>query len=334
MRKYAPFVFGLTLAAWTGLTPVAAAGQDAPAAAAAPAADEQTLAVVTALRTALGGDAKLAALKGLTLEGSQRRVFGEQERLSDIELIAQFPNHIQRIEQFATPTGMPGPRMAQTLNGEDFWMGPLDAMPGGMVFRMGGEGPGGPGGGGRQGGPGGPGSSGNRQSQARGELVRTLLGILPISSALPGVTFTYAGEAKSNDGAADVLDVKSADFQAKLFVDKATHLPLMLTFQGPDPAAMASRMRTFQRRDGETPEANRARVEEERKAREAAGPPPPMPMVEHQLYFAEHKKVDGVMLPTRISRAVKGNTIEEIEIKKYKLNPKIDPAQFEKKKGS
>lgn len=330
MRKVcASFVFGLTLSAWAGLTPLAAAGQDAPAAA-KPAADDQTQTVVAALRTALGGDAKLAALKGLSLEGTQRRLFGETERTSDIELIAQFPNHIQRIEQGPSPTGMPGPRFAQTLNGEDFWIGPLDPMPGGMMFRMGGEGPGGPGGGGRQGGPGGPGS-GNRQSQARGDLVRSLLGVLPISSALPGVTFTYAGEAKSNDGAADVLDVKSADFQAKLFIDKTTHLPLMLTFQGPDPAAMATRMRTFQRREGETPEAARARIEEERKARDAAGPPPPMPMVEHQLYFAEHKKVDGVMLPTRISRAVKGNTIEEIEIKKYKLNPKIDPSQFQKK---
>lgn len=329
MRNWSASVaFGLTLATLAGPAVPAARAQEAPAAA-MPAGEDQTQAVVAALRAALGGDAKLAALKGLTLEGSQRRVFGDQERVSDIELIAQFPNQIQRIEQFALPTGMPGPRVATTVNGEDFWAGPLDPMPGGMMIRMGGEGPGGSGGG-RQGGPGGPGNNSRRMSP-KGDLVRTLTGILPVSSALPGVTFTYAGEAKSNDGAADVLDVKSADFEAKLFLDKTTHLPLMMTFQGPDPAAMQMRMRNFQRRDGETPEQARARLDEERKKREAEGPPPPLPMVEHQMFFADYKKVDGVMLPTRISRAVKGNTVEELEIKKFKLNPKIDPEQFTKK---
>jgi hypothetical protein len=41
---------------------------------------------------------------------------------------------------------------------------------------------------------------------------------------------------KSPDGKAYVIDVKNADgFAARLFIDEATQLPLMLTYQGPQP---------------------------------------------------------------------------------------------------
>ena len=37
------------------------------------------------------------------------------------------------------------------------------------------------------------------------------------------------------------------------------------------------------------------------------------------------------MLPHRLTRSVDGKTVEEIEIKKYKANPTLDPQMFEKK---
>ena len=54
-------------------------------------------------------------------------------------------------------------------------------------------------------------------------------------------------------------------------------------------------------------------------------------MVENTVYFSDHKKVNGVMLPHRLMRAVDGKTTEEIEIKSYKANPTLDPQMFEKK---
>jgi hypothetical protein len=57
----------------------------------------------------------------------------------------------------------------------------------------------------------------------------------------------------------------------------------------------------------------------------------PPQLVENQLFFADHKKVDGVMLPHRFTRSVDGKPMEEIEIKKYKANPTLDPQMFEKK---
>jgi hypothetical protein len=150
----------------------------------------------------------------------------------------------------------------------------------------------------------------------RAELLRVALGILPTSATASGLTFTHAGQAESNDGTADVLDVKGEGFTARLFVDSKTHVPLMITYMAPQPMA-------FTRRPDDTPETIRKRFEEMR------GKPPQM--VENTVYFSDHKEVNGVMLPHRLSRSVDGKPLEEIEIKSYKANPTLDPQMFEKK---
>ncbi len=53
--------------------------------------------------------------------------------------------------------------------------------------------------------------------------------------------YTYAGEAESPDGKAYVIDVKNDDgFAARLFIDEKTHLPLMVTYQGPQPQVVTA----------------------------------------------------------------------------------------------
>jgi hypothetical protein len=306
---------------------------------------DQAQTVLAAMRDALGGEKKINALKSLSAEGTYRRTMGEREISGDYELSLQFPDKFQQVDQFTLPTGMPGPRIVRTYNGTIGW---IDAPTGG--FRMAGGGgmnvmiaggpPGGgpgagappppppPGGatvdqpaqGGGQRGPGGPGGPGGRRGDptplVRADFYRALLGVLPVAQGVSGLTFTHAGQAESNDGKADVLDVKGEGFAARLFVDSNTHLPLMLTY-------MAPQMRAFTRRPDDTPETIRKRMEEER-----AKPPQ---MVENTVFFSDHQKVDGVMLPHRLTRSVDGKTTEEIEIKKYKANPTLDPQMFEKK---
>jgi hypothetical protein len=300
---------------------------------------DQAQTVLSAMRDALGGEQKINALKSLSAEGTYRRTMGERDISGDYELSLQFPDKFQQVDQFTLPTGMPGPRIVRTYNGTIGW---IDAPTGG--FRMGGggmnvmvapaPGPGAgapppppppPGGGdqpaqGGQRGPGGPGGPGGRRgdptSMIRADFYRAVLSVLPVAQGVSGLTFTHAGQAESNDGTADVLDVKGEGFTARLFVDSKTHLPLMLTY-------MAPQMRAFTRRPDDTPETIRQRMEEER-----AKPPQ---FVENSVFFSEHKKVDGVLLPHRLTRSVDGKTTEEIEIKKYKANPTLDPQMFEKK---
>jgi hypothetical protein len=336
--------------------------------------------VLAQLRAAMGGD-KAAAIKSLSAEGSTRMSVGDREMTMDVQIKTVLPDHFQRISQPEMPNGMPGPRFAQTLNGTEAWTGSLDPMP-----NFGG-GPGGGGGGGRREGggregggragggmifmgggafTGGPGGADGPAATARvrADLLRSALGIFAGSDALQGVTYSYVGTAQSKDGGeADVLAVKAEGLDAKLFIDKKTHLPLMLTYMAPDvtrimrrgpgggpgggangapngAAAPGSQSGAAQAGSGaapadpnETPEAREKRIAEERQKRmeEIRKQIENAPQVENQLFYADYKNVNGVMLPHRFTRSVNGNPADETEISKYKINPKIDLKDFQKK---
>jgi hypothetical protein len=58
--------------------------------------------------------------------------------------------------------------------------------------------------------------------------------------------------------------------------------------------------------------------------------PPPTPSM-FTLYLGEYKKVDGVMVPHRLTYAVEGKTVEEWTLEKVKLNPSVKADLFDKK---
>ena len=49
------------------------------------------------------------------------------------------------------------------------------------------------------------------------------------------------------------------------------------------------------------------------------------------LYLADFKKVDGVMLPHRLTQAVEGKPVEEWTLEKVKVNQSVKAELFEKK---
>ena len=328
----APLVASLSLTAQTPAPqappPAPEAGAAAPAAPPAPS-DAKSLALLAEVRKALGGDAKIDALKTASFEGTYRRLMGEQDMTGDLELYFGFPDKFQRVEQFSFGPN-PGPRIAQTLNGTEGWIGPLGPVPGGGAFRFGGPGgPGGPGGG--PGGPGGPNGRGGRNfdpaTAVRRIYQRTTLALFPGSAAATGLTFTYVGKAEAPDGEAEVLDAKGAgNFAARLFIDTKTHLPVMLTYQDRDTTQI--RFQRPQRKEGETDAQLRERI---RAEREAAGPPPPPKMVDYSLFVSDYKDVAGVKVPHHITIQTGDKPTEEWEIKKAKANPKLDDEQFKRK---
>lgn len=291
-------------------------------------------AVLVEVSKAMGGD-KAASLKSLSAEGEFRRTFGEREISGAVELYALLPDIFQQVTVMERPDGMPGMRMTMTMNGDEAFR---DQSGGGGFMRFGGPGgpgggPGGPGGGAgvviggqaRAGGQGGPG--GQRMDpavQIRTEMYRLLLGVLPGNPALSKLSYAWVARAESPNGAADVIDVTGPDgFKARLFVDEGTHLPLMLSFQQRQPM-----QRMAPPAELKTQEERRAWFEEQRAKMADAGPPP---MVEARVFFADYQETSGVMFPHRITRQVDGQVQEQITIEKYKVNPSLKAAQFQKK---
>jgi hypothetical protein len=281
----------------------------------APQADAKGEEVLKAARAALGGDEALARVQSATVTGSTRRIMGEREFSSDVTLDFLLPDKFKRTEEMSVGQGGPSVTRVSAVNGTEVWDDGTNR--GGFMMRMGGPGSG-------PGGPGGPGGAGRepteeerarfRQFQERrmkGERARYSL-ILLLKSDAP---VTYAGVAEAPDGKADVLEFKPEGAPPmKLFVDQESHKPLMLTYDGVLP-------RMFTRRPGQRPTP-----EDIEKMRSE-----PPQQVTYEVHFGEYKEVDGVLLPHLISQSVNGNVSEEFTIEKYKLNPPLKPADFEKK---
>ena len=160
------------------------------------------------------------------------------------------------------------------------------------------------------------------------EFSRYLLAMILTAPSSLAVEFKYAGESDVEDIPADVLDVIGPDrFSARLFFDKKTHLPLLLSYRGPKP-----RMLTMTRQGGDraSPEdIKKAREEAEKKMR-AEAPAGPPEEVDFFIRLTDHRKVDGVMLPHKFTFLTESEVSEEFEISKYQVNPQFKADKFEK----
>ena len=277
---------------------------------ASPQVDAKVGAILAAAREALGGEAALAKVQTLSVTGATRRMMGDREIAGEVTLDFVLPDKMKRTDSFGIPGG-PTMERVSVVNGTEVWDDSTNRGGGGFMMRMGG--PGGPGGPGRE--PTEEERQRMRQAQAqrmKNEMARHSLAFLLRTDA----SVTYAGEAEAEDGKADVIEVKPLGGTAmKLFIDQATHLPLMVTYEGVLPRMIGMR-----------PGGQRPTPEEIEKMRSE---PPQTALFE--VRYSEYKKVDGVLLPHLITTGANGNVTEEWTIDKFKVNPALKPESFVKK---
>jgi len=216
--------------------------------------------VLAAARSALGGDARLTAVRSVVVTGRMRLVRGKNLVPIEFEIACEFPDrYVRQNEIPAEETGV----MKTGFNGDLLIQVPppetarLDAPARAALVRA------------------------NKQ-----DFGRWSLGLFAASFPSYPLTFAYAGRAQAPAGAADAISATSPDgFASRLFIDTATHLPAMVTWQ--------------------------------------------VGAVEHRLYFADYRDVDGLRWPFLMRRAVGGDTVEETTIDRYRVNAKVDARKFE-----
>jgi hypothetical protein len=283
-------------------------------------AEDRAAAVLAEVRTALGGEQKLAAVKAISVEGPFRRAMGARSLEGSISLLLVRPDKLRRSEELQM-LGSTTERIA-TYDGAQAWEDTVNAA------RVGGSS-----GGGFDHGAGGTGALSGQaaidhaqamaqfRSQTQGEtaggpggalteeqvnaarvrrlkmdLQRWTVALLADSNQ----PFTDAGRVESPDGPADVLStLDEAGRAVRYFVDPASHLPLMVQYQEVRPQAMP-----------------------------AQDAPKPTTIA---LHLSDYKKVDGILLPHQIDRSVDGRPSEAWTIEKYKINPTVKPDVFKKK---
>ena len=299
--------------------------------------------IMAQVRQALGGD-KLAQLKTLSLEGPFAREMGQRQVKGTMVLTMQLPDHMHRSEDTELMGGVSIERTS-VLAGTTAWedMQNRGGMGGGVQIVMR---------------PGPPGQELNAEQieQARvrrfqTEFNRYLLAFTGGANLQP----TFVAVAEAPEGKADVVEVKNDAGQAvRLFVDQQTHMPLMLQYMevrprinmmgGPGgPGGPGGGRRGPGGPDGPPPppppgggapaagapaDGQRPNPEEVRRRMESMPPPAPSQMT---LYLADFKKVDGIMLPHRLTQAADGKPVEEWTLEKVKVNPSVKTDLFEKK---
>jgi hypothetical protein len=331
-RSIAAALAALVLGACLVAAPQAQEAADAPKGAA----------LLAEARKAIGGDDKLRAVKTLQSKGVYKRTAGNNTQEGDVEILIELPSKYRRNE-LSGVAGGPIQERVEVLNGADVWDINATGFGGGFGGFGGRRGGGDFGGRGGQGGqPGQPGQPGQgaqagQPGQGRGnidperlkelqrrqrqtELARLSLMWLLTTDA----PVVWVGTAESPEGNADVLEVRPAEGQAtRLFLDQATHLPLMMTTTAGFGRGGGGRRGLGP--DAAVPQVGTPTPNDGPRRGGTAGQP-----ITIETHLSEYKAVNGIKLPHLITRGVNGQTNEEWEIKSFKVNPSLKANTFTK----
>ena len=277
-------------------------------------------AILSQAREALGGDKRLGAIRTFVATGRTRQVRGDHLVPIEFEIACELPDKYARRDEF--PVQDAGPTTIGFNGHVLIQLPPLPLMPA------------------RSGGPPPPTAAQGevarnaRVASLKQDFARWVLGMFADSfSGLP-LAFAYAGTAEAPQGQADVLDVTGpADFSARFFVHKTTHVPIMVSWRaapveppggGPPPSGAVRgvappRVPLSGPALGTPGQAASPRATGAQNA------------METRLYFGDYREVDGVLWPFRLRRAVGADTIEETTFDRFRINPRIDPKKFESK---
>ncbi len=309
--------------------------------------------ILAGARAALGGERRHAGVKTFAATGQSTRVMSEQSSApADAEVAFELPDKFMKKDVVAVIGPMVITRTSG-FNGDtpiNILDQPLQTGGNVVMFKFGTN-------------PGGAGelvTSDQKEAQqkamllaSRQDYARLSLGILLASPAAYPLKFAYAGVAESPDGKADILDVTGdGGFAVKLFIDQATHLPLMLSWMAKEPLMLNQVVRggqggmsishgpttppatSGQGAQGEggkplTPEERDKLLKDlEARHKEAEAK---LRTVEYRLYYGDYHEVDGIMVPFKLQRSMDGKPTEELTLEKVKINGKIDAKKFETK---
>jgi hypothetical protein len=180
-----------------------------------------------------------------------------------------------------------------------------------------------------------------RLTTVKQDYARLALGLFAASSAYP-LTFSWAAVAEAPQGRADVLDVKGeGNFALRYFIHSDTRLPVMVTWTTPPtnvivtvpgqppPSTVAPGAVVVTGPPAPAKDAPKEEMDKYTKDVLALRAKAQATPVEHRLYFADYRDVDGLKLPFRLRRAIGTETTEETTFDRFRVNAKIDQRKFE-----
>lgn len=140
------------------------------------------------------------------------------------------------------------------------------------------------------------------------ELFRTTLSLFLTAPEGLDVTYTYVGEGTVDGSSCDIIAANDGGSTVKLYLDKSTSLPRMMTFQSIKPFVIRiNKDETKPDTSGETKVFTRQLAQPE--------------MAEFQVKFSDFRSVNGLQLPFKWTQTVGGKDDEVTDITSYDINP-------------
>jgi hypothetical protein len=155
----------------------------------------------------------------------------------------------------------------------------------------------------------GVGIGGGHEGFRHNEMLRTTFALLLTAPEGLDVGYTYAGEESVDGNSCDVIAAEAAGSSFRLYLDKSSHLPRMMTFQGMKPMIF-----TVTSKDGEAKGSGGEPMTFTRKV----GAPE---TAQFAVKFSDYRSVNGVQLPYRWTQTMGGKDDEVIDITGYDVNP-------------
>ena len=147
------------------------------------------------------------------------------------------------------------------------------------------------------------------------ELFRTVLSLLLTPPAGVDVAYTYSGEENIDGAGCDVIEAKAGKNDIKLYLNKSSHLPLMMKFQAPKQFLIK-----FDRND--MPDQT-IRITTPDTTKPEPG--------EFQVKFSDYRAVDGLQFPFAWTQTVDGKPDESLVISNYEINSANISEKFKNK---
>jgi hypothetical protein len=285
------------------------------------AAKKRAEELLSKARAAIGDEAKIKAVKSLSLASKITRSPSAVDMKVEVELDFLFPDKYVKREKNYLQVGTAN--LISALDGETAW---LHRSSSNEMIRFEGFS---------------QKDADDRKPVLRAEAARWILGLLLRTPTWSPLEFPYGSEKAKNtlqvyhrhietvyagagdaDGkSADLIDVKGGDgFQARLFLDKTNHRLMMMSYTG--------KLITSKRKQIKTDEdGNVSESESGSGGSGVAG----MKADEVRVRFADYRAVDGIQMPHRVvfqsGEAIK----EEWELTKIQVNAPLAPEIFKKK---
>ncbi len=140
------------------------------------------------------------------------------------------------------------------------------------------------------------------------ELLRTTLSLLLTAPEGLEVTYAYLGEGNVDGNSCDIVAASDGGSTIKLYLDKSTSLPRMMTFESHKPFMIRIN------KDEAKPDAGGDVKVFTRQL-------PEPEMVEFQVRFSDFRSVNGLQLPFKWTQTVGGKDDEVTDITSYEINP-------------